>query len=73
MNWADENHPLWKTIRFVVMIVFLTVILATQAQHFDHTEISAILMFAAAGAGFEVIPAIVKKAVGALKGEQNNA
>lgn len=52
MNISNGNHPIWKIMRLVVMMVALTAILYMNASEFDQTEIKTIIFaFLAGGMG----------------------
>lgn len=62
MSHIEESYA-YKTTRYITMMIALTIILATQASTFDNTELITLLMFGAAGAGFEFgLPAAAEKA-----------
>lgn len=53
-RYSDPHHPLWKFLRFLVVGVVLTIVLAVNAENFDETEARAITAFLAAYGSYEV-------------------
>ena len=51
----EPTHPLWATIRFVVLVVATSVILWLNASHFDETEIRTIVEIAIVAGGYETL------------------
>ena len=43
--FSNPLSPIWSFLRIIFSMVCLTIILATQAQHFDQTELVALAMF----------------------------
>ena len=53
MNKSDQNHPLWRFLNLLVVLVVVTICAFTQANSFDETEIKMIGMVLAAIGGYE--------------------
>lgn len=43
---GDPRHPLWELLKLALCLAFLTGALALTAQHFDSTELRAIVLAA---------------------------
>lgn len=50
--WSAK-HPLWATMRLVVLMSTLTFVLWLNAEHFDQTELRSIIWTFIAAAGIE--------------------
>ena len=53
MNWPPPEHPLWRLLRLVVLMVSLYMILKLTASSFDHTEIRTLVWAFVTAAGLE--------------------
>ncbi len=49
----NAQHPLWATIRFIVLCGAVTLVLWRNANSFDETEVRAILEIALMAGGYE--------------------
>ena len=57
----SPSHPVWGTIRFIVLMTVLTLILFWNANSFDITEIRTIAGMFLTAAGVEVLPHILQR------------
>ena len=54
-DYTNAAHPLWATVRFVVLVIAVTLLLYNNADNFDETEIKTIIEIAVISGGWEGI------------------
>jgi len=57
------EHPIYITIRYIVMMISLTLVLWMNASHFDETELKVIISMFFLGASGEGIISLVKSKI----------
>lgn len=56
----NPQHPFWATLRFLFVCAGITVVLWSNAEDFDGTEIKSIVEIALVAGGYEGVMAILK-------------
>ena len=57
----DPSHPIWATIRVVVIAICVTLVLALNADNFDATELRSIAWIIPSLIGIEGVTKVLSK------------
>lgn len=55
MQKTNQNHPIWRLLNWLVILVVVWICSWSSAQNFDETELKMIAMILAAMGGYEAV------------------